>query len=173
MQIDLVKVCQKFDPSKDGSLFQQDKRRFSLACKMSFSYFDRVEVTNPRIKVAVAGWNEHHSCARVEDQPVDVKGDIRYYNDLEAGSKLSGYSKYSSIALKTTLGISFITASRSFSSLLKLTQYIELYNYLNLQFPFNLKAFLEYFAEDIFGLLFNPFDSVAVSDSKPPENIAE
>ena len=119
--IKIGKECLGYINVGETVRFQNDGQGRSKVCRLIYEYKDNTAVSNVSVEVSITGWNDSIVCAVIPNISMRVEGDLRYYNDLQANSHLQSYSKYSAIALKATLGISFFTSTRSFSSLLKLT----------------------------------------------------
>lgn len=78
-----------------------------------------------------------------------------------------------SVAVRTSMGISLISMSGSFSQLMKLTQYVELLVYFNVELPENLATFLQYFTEDVLGELLNPVSKIGMPGCKSPQKFRD
>ena len=78
-----------------------------------------------------------------------------------------------SVAVRASMGISLMSMSGSFSQLMKLTQYVELLVYFNVELPSNLASFLQYFSQDLFGKLLNPMKDTGDSKCTPPTKFRE
>jgi len=58
---------------------------------------------------------------------------------------------------------------------MKLTQYLQIMMYFNLQYPSNYLSFLKYFSSDVFSIVYNPFDRVYQNEETctPPWSFME
>ena len=78
-----------------------------------------------------------------------------------------------SVAVRASMGISLMSMSGSFSQLMKLTQYVELLVYFNVELPENLATFLQYFTEDVLGKLMNPVSDIGMPGCRSPKKFTE
>jgi hypothetical protein len=78
-----------------------------------------------------------------------------------------------SVAVRASMTISLMSMSGSFSQLMKLTQYVELLVYFNVELPENLATFLQYFTEDVLGTLFNPVSKIGMPGCTSPKKFTD
>ena len=130
-------------------------------CELQVYFPRQSKVQNGQVKLQISKRYVFAGGISLKVQTIPLSNTINYSdesNDPIGSEGTSSYARATSIVLTSFVGLSTVTLSSGASSLLKLTQYIELLVYLNIPLPVNLKAFLVYFSQDIFGLLFNPLD---------------
>lgn len=138
------------------------------SCRNRVSFFDGIEVYNQQVVLDISKDVLLSDTLYLPAQTIKLDNRIRWYDLKDSTARTSTLGAVTSVAVKSGMGLAFLTVSSVCISFLKLTQHIEMIVYMNVFFPNNLKTFLDYFGEDIIDSIVNPFDYMARSNNCVP-----
>jgi len=94
-------------------------------------------------------------------QNVQLEVPIDYYAPSVSTIQAMQTASFAISTVGNTAGVvSLLSLGKSFSGFMKLTQYLQIMMYFNVQYPSNYLSFLKYFSSDVFTFIYNPFDTV-------------
>jgi len=141
------------------------------SCRNKLKFSNRKQVQNQDIILNI---HEHIILQDkfISNKSIKLLEKVNWYDNSEISKSVSQYAMVTSIAVKTTISFSAFTISNVFISFLRLTQYIESFVFINVFIPQNLAEFLVYFAEDIVGMVSNPFSGISMPSCTTPSSFA-
>lgn len=134
------------------------------SCRNKINFIDLVQVVSQQIYLNVTSDIFDIPGVYIPKQRVKLGRKVDWYNNKDLTSGIKIYSRTASIATTTTVGLSSLTSANIFVSILRLTQHIEMIGFINVLSPFSLAAFLQFFSQDVIGMMFNPFSGLGVKD---------
>lgn len=142
------------------------------SCRNTIKFIDNKEVYNQDVLLNINQVVTFGDIHYVPLQSVYLQEEIRWYDSATATENVRIYSQVSSIAIQSVVGLTLFLLINVGINVLKLTQHIEIVVYMNVFYPSNLKVFLDFFSEDIIGMIFNPFNGMVQSRCIPPRSFA-